>query len=130
MLVGAFLYKGSRTTILHVIESEEILEKHYFGLTPLSSTYSPPLFAVYFQPQEPEQGWLSQPGLFPTDNTGSPGSVNICTLDAEWEMDPAHAVLCGCRSVDLEGTLEITLAQCSFVWSKCYITTSDKIKGS
>lgn len=108
MSVGAFLYKGSRITVLYIIESEEILEKHYFGLTPLSSIYSLPLLAVYFQLQEPEQGSLSQPGLFPTDNTGSPGSLNICTLDAEWEMNPAHAVLCGCRSVDLEGTLEIT----------------------
>lgn len=92
MLVGALLYKESRITVLYVIESEEISEKHYFGLTPLSSIYSAPLFAVCFQPQEPEQGSLSQPGLFPTDNTGSPGSANICTLDSEWEMNPAHAV--------------------------------------
>lgn len=108
MLVGAFLYKGSRITILYTIESEEILEKHYFHLTLLSFIYSPPLSAVYFQPQEPEQGSLSQPGLFPTDNTGSPGSVNSCTSDAEWEMNPAHAGLCGCRSLGLEGTLQIT----------------------
>lgn len=40
MLVGAFLYKGSRIKVLYVIESEEIVEKHYFGLTPLSSIYS------------------------------------------------------------------------------------------
>lgn len=95
MLVGAFLYRGSRITILYINESEEIQEKHYFCLTPLSSIYSPPLSAVYFQPQEPEQGSLSQPGLFPTDNTGSPGSANSCTLHAEGEMNPAHAALCG-----------------------------------
>lgn len=50
MLVGAFLYKGSRITILYTIESEEILEKHYFHLTLLSFIYSPPLSAVYLQP--------------------------------------------------------------------------------
>lgn len=108
MLVGVLLYKESRITVLYVIESEEMLEKHCFGLTPHSSIHSLPLFAVCFQPREPEQGLLSQPGLFPTDNTGSPVSVNICTLYAEWEMNPAHAALCGCRHVDLEGTLAIT----------------------
>lgn len=51
MLVGVFLYKESRITVVYIIRSEEKLDKRYFDLTPL--------LTVYFQPQKPEQGLVS-----------------------------------------------------------------------
>lgn len=49
----------SRITVIHVTESEEMSDKHYFDLTPLSSMYLIPLLVMYFQPQKPEQGLVS-----------------------------------------------------------------------
>lgn len=71
MLVGVFLYKESRSAVIYVTRSEEMLHKRCFDLTPLVT--------IYFQPQSQSKACSPGKGSVPLVTQGAQLPVNSCT---------------------------------------------------